>query len=120
MRRGETLEPGGTQPRGRKPVKSGNGKLALALSVACAICLVAPGSALAGTLDQQQTAATGPQAEVYSNQDWAQTFTAGLSGGLDQVDLNLAQQILGASAPTTPLTVQIQNVSGGVPGGTVL
>jgi hypothetical protein len=101
-------------------MKAGSGKLALALTVACAVCLVVPGAALAGTLDQQQTGATGPQAEVYSNQNWAQTFTAGLSGGLDQVDLNLAQQISGASAPTTPLTVEIRNVSGGVPGGTVL
>jgi len=84
------------------------------------LCLLAPGSALAGTLDQQQTTATGPDAEVYSNEAWAQTFTAGLSGGLDQVDLNLAQQIAGNPAPTTPLTVEIQNVSGGVPGGTVL
>jgi hypothetical protein len=101
-------------------MKAGSGRLALALMVGCVVCLAIPGAALAGTLDQQQTLATGPQAEVYSNQAWAQTFTAGLSGGLDQVDLNLAQQILGASAPTTPLTVELRNVSGGAPGGTVL
>jgi hypothetical protein len=101
-------------------MQAGSGKLALATALACALCLIVPGAALAGTIDQQQTGATGPQAEVYSNQSWAQTFTAGLSGGLDQVDLNLAQQILGHSAPTTALTVEIRNVVGGVPGGTVL
>jgi hypothetical protein len=101
--------------------KAGGGWLLIATLIGVSVaCAIAPGAALAGTLDQEQTSATGPDAEVYSNQAWAQTFTAGLSGGLDQVDLNLAQQISGASAPTTPLTVEIQNVSGGVPGGTVL
>jgi hypothetical protein len=101
-------------------MKAAGAKLAMAVTFGCAVCLVVPGGAMAGTLDQQQIAGTAPDAEVYSNQNWAQTFTAGLSGGLDQVDLNLAQQIGGHSAPMTPLTVEIRNVSGGVPGGTVL
>jgi hypothetical protein len=101
-------------------MKAGSGRLALAMTIGCAVCLVIPGAAVAGTLDQQQTGATAPDSEVYSNEAWAQTFTAGISGGLDQVDLNLAQQIAGHSAPTTPLTVEIRNVSGGLPGGSVL
>jgi hypothetical protein len=78
--------------------------------------LLAPGIASAGTLDQQQTAndvaALGPSQSVSD----AQTFTAGLTGGLDQVDLLLAS----VGTPTTYLTVEIRDVSGGVPGEAVL
>ena len=85
------------------------------LIVLCAGCLLAPGVALAGTLDQQQTDGSGGNSAIFSGQSDAQTFTAGLSGGVDQVDLQL-----GALTPTAPLTVEIRNVSGGAPGAMVL
>jgi hypothetical protein len=95
--------------------------LAVAL-VALGVLALAPAGAWAGTLDQQQTSfaaggagIVGPELTPASR---AQTFTAGLSGELDRVDLALAQ-------PTTPsvgpLTVEIRNVdASGAPGTTVL
>jgi hypothetical protein len=79
-------------------------------------CALAPAAALAGTLDQQQTSHTAGFGTIDGSQSAAQTFTAGLGGRLDQVDLYL---IRGAS-PTAPLSVEIRNVSGGVPGASVL
>ena len=51
-----------------------------------------------------------------STQSIAQTFTAGLSGGADQVDLSL----LKSGTPTAPLIVELRDASGGMPGSTVL
>lgn len=78
--------------------------------------MLAPGAALAGTLDQQQTDHGGTTANIHSISSWAQTFTAGLSGGLDQVDLYLSTH----GTPVDPLDVEIRDVSGGVPGNTIL
>ena len=86
------------------------------LIVLCAGCLLAPGVALAGTLDQQQTDGSGGNSAIFSGQSDAQTFTAGLSGGVDQVDLQLQAPL----TPTAPLTVEIRDVSGGSPGSMVL
>jgi hypothetical protein len=82
---------------------------------ACAACVVLPGTAVAGTLDQQQPNGGGVSLQIQNAQSLAQTFTAGLSGGLDQVDLKLS----GAS-PTQPLFVEIRNTAGSAPGTTVL
>lgn len=67
----------------------------------------APATALAGTLDQQQTDSSGGSLFIHSTHSVAQTFTAGLSGGLDQVDLNLGT----SGTPTAPLSVEIRNVT---------
>jgi hypothetical protein len=78
---------------------------------------LAPAAALAGTLDQQQTDTSGGPHVINSTLSQAQTFTAGLSGGVDRVDLYLD------AAPTTsgPLSVEIRDVvSGGAPGSIVL
>jgi hypothetical protein len=88
-----------------------------ALAGACAACLAGPGIAVAGTLDQQQPNGAGSGLQVQNMQSVAQTFTAGLSGGIDQVDLKLSA---GGTGPTLPLVVEIRNTSGGSPGGTVL
>ena len=53
---------------------------------------------------------------IDSGETPAQTFTAGLSGGIDQVDLHLESH----GAPTAPVTIEIRNTSGGDPGTTVL
>jgi hypothetical protein len=89
--------------------------LLMTLSAACLGGVVAPGPALAATLDQQQGDALGLALSANSTQSLAQTFTAGLNGGIDQVDLHL-----GEISPASALSVEIRDVSGGLPGGTVL
>jgi hypothetical protein len=84
--------------------------------VVCAVSAFAPGTALAGTLDQQSTDTSGSGFAMFSAQSLAQTFTAGRSGGLDQVDLSL----LITGSPSAPLNVEIRNAYGGTPGTTVL
>jgi hypothetical protein len=78
--------------------------------VAC-VAVVVPSLARAGTLDQQQLTGAIFSASVQEGQ----TFTAGLSGALDQVDLNLFKDVAGCVA-----TLEIRAVSGGVPTSTVL
>jgi hypothetical protein len=90
--------------------------LVLTAALSAAIFLGAAASASAGTLDQQQTAYDNSALGPSQTQSDAQTFTAGLTGGLDQVDLVLAR----VNPPTTYLTVEIRDVSGGVPGQAVL
>jgi hypothetical protein len=94
-----------------------NRKIALVSGVAAALLFGVTSSASAGTLDQQQTSsdANAGLLSSPSNQTPAQTFTAGISGGIDQVDLLLDK--VGTPPPTT---VEIRNVSAGKPGSTVL
>jgi len=80
------------------------------------LLLVAPASASAGTLDQQSLDASGGDTYIDSGQSLSQTFTAGLTGKLDRVDLFL--RVL--NAPTPQMTVEIRNVTAGSPGSTVL
>jgi hypothetical protein len=90
--------------------------------VALGVLALAPAGASAGTLDQQQPnfgpapfAVQGP--DTGSPVSRAQTFTAGLSGALDQMDLAL----LGSTSNVAPLTVEIRDVdASGAPGTTVL
>jgi hypothetical protein len=86
------------------------------LTAGAALLLAAP--ATAGTLDQQQTLFDAGTEPIYnddgmgsSGQSAAQTFTAGLTGGLDQVDLYLQQ----FGPPTADLTVEIYDTVGGTP-----
>jgi len=87
----------------------------LITAVAAVAALIPAASASAGTLDQQQTLLTFGGLQVDSTNSKAQTFTAGLTGQLDQVDLALSGLSL-----TTPLTVQIRDGSATAPGATVL
>jgi hypothetical protein len=89
----------------------------LALIVATgALALAAPASA--GELDQQQTTITSGSNS--SSASFAQTFTAGLSGLLDQADLAIQRHTL-ASPCTSDLTIQIRTVDAtGAPTTTVL
>jgi hypothetical protein len=96
---------------GRRP------RMFLGLAATAALLLAGASRASAGTLDQQQLIAdTGFQIHTAANQ--AQTITAGLSGGVDQVDLFL--ETSGMCCPSAPLTVEIRNVDAGQPGTTVL
>ena len=87
----------------------------LITAVAAAAALIPAAGASAGTLDQQQTLSNFGGLQVDSTDSKAQTFTAGLTGQLDQVDLALS-----GMSVTTPLTVQIRDGSATAPGGTVL
>ena len=81
-----------------------------------AVLLGGPTSASAmGTLDQAQTTTTQTAMSVGGSSWVAQTFTAGITGSLDQVDLFLFRV-----ASPGDLTLQIQGTSGGVPSGSVL
>jgi hypothetical protein len=82
---------------------------------AAGLAAFGPGTALAGTLDQQQTDAGGGTASVSITVSQAQTFTAGIRGGVDQVDLHLS-----TVTTTTPLIVEIRDSAFGIPGTTVL
>jgi hypothetical protein len=85
-------------------------RLALATAGAT-LLLAAPASA--GMLDQQYDTNEGGWASAYTDNCVAQTFTAGVTGAMDQVDLKL-------KSGNAPLTVQIQTASTTAPGGTVL
>ena len=87
----------------------------LITAVATAAALIPAAGASAGTLDQQQTLGGFSGLEVDNAFSKAQTFTAGLTGQLDQVYLALS-----VTGVTTPLTVQIRDGSATSPGDTVL
>ena len=90
--------------------------VAIGLSVAGLRRVLGPGVALAGTQDQQQSLHDGNGLSIANDSFFvAQTFTAGISGKLDQVDLALSK-----NGSPGPLTVEIRNVSGGSPATTVL
>jgi hypothetical protein len=90
-------------------------RTALITAVAAVAALVPAAGASAGTLDQQQTISNFGGLQVDSTHSKAQTFTAGLTGQLDQVDLALS-----LTSVSTPLTVQIRDGSATAPGSTVL
>jgi hypothetical protein len=76
-----------------------------------------PASASAGTIDQEQTTfGMFTDGGVNSFQSLAQTFTAGITGRLDQVDLMLDK----VNSSPDPITVEIRNTAGGKPGTTAL
>jgi hypothetical protein len=87
-------------------------------SAVAALGIAAP--AHAGTLDQQQTTYDGSLDLGLNGPDRvaAQIFTAGLTGGLDRVDLPIGYEP--GCQPSGPLIVQIRTVANGVPSATVL
>src|SRR4051794_9782420 len=95
---------------------SRHGALGLLASLVVMTLLVPPVAGQATRqLDQQQTATNGgPISCLGAGVALGQTFTAGLTGALDQVDL-----MVGTPASQT-VTVQIRNTVGGLPGSTVL
>jgi hypothetical protein len=89
--------------------------LIIASSVAAALLFGVTASASAGTLDQQQTAFDF-DAGVTSSESLAQTFTPGITGRLDQVDLVLDKFF----GPVQPINIELRNVTGGLPVDAVL
>ena len=95
--------------------------LALALLLAVALALGHGNGALAAdnVLDQQQTSWDGGSHTVITgSQSRAQTFTAGMTGYLDRVSLNLLRNSVFGSPGD--LTVAIYATSGGLPTGAAL
>src|SRR5215207_4291984 len=102
---GERLAPARSRMRRRA--------LAVALFVSAALLAVVP-SAGAGVLDQSQPGIQTEAATFVSDSNHrAQTFTNGLTGSLDQVDVAVARTLLSVTAS---LLVEIRPLSGGVPG----
>lgn len=93
-------------------------KWAAVTGTVAALGIAAP--AHAGTLDQQQTIYAGSFDLGLNGPDRvaAQTFAAGLTGGLDRVDLPIGYEA--GCEPSGPLIVQIRTVANGLPSGTVL
>lgn len=82
-------------------------------SLSCTIVLLAFSAAFAG-LDQFQETQTG--GAMYGDGEyWAQTFTAGLEGILDRVELGMY-----VGDNSIPTTVEIRTTAGGVPTATIL
>jgi hypothetical protein len=99
--------------RGHPSGLRGAHRLRLTLAfVAAFLVVVAP--ARAGTLDQEQLDGSGTLPRVARSLWLSQTFTAGLTGELDEVQLYLHR---GGDGVPGPLTVEIRTVSGGVPSG---
>jgi hypothetical protein len=85
-------------------------------SVASVVLLLGiAASAFAGTLDQQQTIFNGDLG-VFTTQSDAQTFTAGITGDLDEADLDLSK----VGTPPATVTVEVRTTSAGKPTATVL
>jgi len=89
-------------------------RIRLALAFTAAVAVVFVPSAAAGTLDQSQPVIGGGATSVSNFYPRAQTFTSGVTGGVDQVDLAVGRS---ASFVTNPLLVEIRSVSGGLPTG---
>ena len=71
-------------------------------------------SSAVATIDQQNTSASG--GELFNNTQWVvQTFTAGATGALTRVDLNLFCNFCGGTPP--PINVSIRATAGGLPTG---
>lgn len=71
----------------------------------------------AGILDQSQPVVTNTVVNTWDSDFSAQTFTSGITGGLDRVDLPVAfgGRGPGAVGPPGPFIVEIWPVSGGTP-----
>jgi hypothetical protein len=101
----------------RRPCpRSRMGALAVALFLSGALLAVVP-SAGAGVLDQSQPGIRNAAGGVSDRNHHAQTFTNGLTGALDQVDLAVGRS---ASFITATLLIEIRPLSSGVPSGPAL
>jgi hypothetical protein len=90
-------------------------RIGLVSGLAAALMLGVSASASAGTLDQHQDNADSSPA-LFGNTDGpqseAQTFSPGISGHLDQVDLMFEK----LGNPPSPITVEIRSTTAGAPG----
>lgn len=99
-------------------------RLLLLAALAVAALLLMPHHAKAAAIvDQDQSSYCGCFGSVDNDISWAQTFTAGVTGAIDHVEVPIWYQPSWASAaiPAEPLVVDIQStLPDGSPSGTVL
>ncbi len=105
--RGERLMPPPRRVRRRA--------LAAAVFVSAAALLAVVSSSGAGVLDQSQPGLSNASTDISDRNHLAQTFTNGLTGALDQVDVAVGREAASAS-----LRVEIRPLSSGVPSGPAL
>ena len=86
---------------------------ALVIAVASLVAFTSGGALATGTLDQHQTSTSGYTILWIPGVQLAQTFTSGVSGKLDSIDLN-------GTGNGHPITIEIERVASGHPNGTVL
>ena len=87
------------------------------LALVATIAMLPASAALAAsTLDQAHEPVSSFARVALADQVYAQTFTAGLSGTLTHVELQLAER----SVPAGDLLVELQSVTSGAPDGGVL
>jgi len=85
-----------------------------------AVLLIVSGLAQGAILDQAQEFVNGITTVGYYGSSYVQTFTAGISGQLDYIDLHAVGPSGGTGDPGYPTTVGIVNVVGGKPAGPVV
>lgn len=76
------------------------------------LALLAVHAGAQGTLDQSNTQPQNGQLNIYSSTVWGQTFTAGLSGSLDTVAVDLKNDVDNI-VPTSTVTVGIYTTDAG-------
>ncbi|MDQ1700366.1 MAG: hypothetical protein QOG34_2229 [Frankiaceae bacterium] len=99
--------------------RTARGRFLRAAAVAAAGLSLLPGpggAGAAGHVLDQSSADAGYTIGIFSNQTLGETFTAGATGNLDQVDLDIGYQTA-ASVPT--LTALITSTSSGLPATTL-
>lgn len=82
--------------------------------------LVVCGSSRASIVDQAQEQTDGMVGFIYSSNSFAQTFTAGMTGQLDSIDLYLENLLNFTFPPDYPSIISIVSVNGAIPNGPVL
>jgi hypothetical protein len=88
-------------------------RIAAVVAALSLVVAAAPAPAGAQTLDQSQTNGDGGSFFIFGDQAGAQTFTAGVTDTLDQVDLLVFRD----ASTTGALQVEIWATSGGLPTG---
>jgi hypothetical protein len=80
------------------------------------VTLGVPVAVHAGVLDQEHVDRGATNlGEVSSTFSRAQTFTVGITGLLDRVDVQIGQDLGSATSPDAPLVVEIRRTEGGTP-----
>jgi hypothetical protein len=105
---------GKTPLRLPQPRLRGRAALVLALFLSAAVLAMGP-SADAGVIDQSQPLVINTVVDVWDSDFAAQTFSNGITGGLDQVDLAVARSARAPAPPT--FKVEIWRLAGGLPIG---
>ena len=107
----------GADARKRSVTRALHRAASAAIAAVAAVALIAPSGAAAGTLDQQQTSSQGVWSLHRPGDMIAMTFTAGLTGRLDSIEVEMARY----TTSLNPITVEIHaTTASGAPDGVLL